>query len=180
MKIARHVCFGALLVAPLAIPAQEGRIGLSLRAGATFPSDRATRSAFGDTWLSIGISPARVEVRDGWGIDSDLAVSTREQGSNRFLAIRYTTGPILTFGEAEEPVRPFVAARAGIAYFDYRIVDAPDRVSAKRGAPTLNVEAGVILDRRAQLSVRYDLYPRYDGFRFDGLTIGFTWEIVRF
>jgi hypothetical protein len=166
----------ALVLVPTLSQAQNGGLGIGLRAGVTLPTDSKTKDAFGGTWFSFGIGPANTGIQPGMSWTPDFGITTRSNGANRLLILKGTYGVTQSLATEGSKAIPYFSARAGMAYVDYRV----GSVGARRGVFTGNAEVGIILNDQFRLSARYDFFPELNGYKFDGVTFSITWQIARF
>lgn len=153
---------------------------LSVSAGAFLPSGTKVRSAVGEAWFNVGISPSARRVGDRWTLQADLElISGSGNGGEVFLA-PLTIGLAREFRTGGSGPVPFVALRVGLAYMDYALDTSGGRQSAKRVAPTANAEVALLLNDRTRLGLRYDLFPTVDGLGFDGLTVSLQYKAISF
>lgn len=161
--------------------AQDGdSFGWGAEIGAFLPTDSTIRDLLGGTWLSYGIKPVSIKVREGVRLDTDLAVTTRQKNGNKAALVRGTVGFLQQFGDSESSTVPYVAARIGPTYFDYSITQGSVYKSSKRIGWGGNLEIGVLLSKRLRVSARYDILSEVDGFNFNGFSFGLTYQVARF
>lgn len=149
--------------------------GLRVGAGQYYPSSRLVREAFGDTWSRFSFSPGGVRLGRGLSTDFDVEALNRESFGNRVTLFSPTYGLSYSFNDNPDAV-PFVAARVGPTFADYRIAG----VSRRPVLWNTNIEAGIVLNERLRLFARYDLYTKRDGVDFSGFSINAEWLLVRF
>ena len=170
------------VAAPVFATAQDRYFGPEV--GIFFPSNAAMRAALGDEWISFGASTMTTGSFRGTPIGTNWnAVSQSRNGNTVFIA-SYSLGTMQFLGDnrgrASGGLQPFVALRAGVSYIDYAIGSGLNRTSAKRVGYNANAEFGVQITQQFVVSARYDIYSRYDGFTFDGLTLNLRYGLVRF
>ncbi len=168
------------LFVPSAARAQEDTL-YGPKVGVYMPVDGELRDLLGDRWFSIGIAAVRKSAGKRATLTVDWNIVSREDGDNRVLILSPSIGYIYAFTGPENDVQPYVAARLGLAYFDYRLARFEDQVvSGRRFGVNGNLEFGVMIGERLRLAARYDVYSRMDGFRFDGLSFELTYGLVKF
>jgi hypothetical protein len=151
--------------------------------GLFFPADSVLRNRIGSQWTTIGlggINPNEGQRKVG-GTNFNI-ISGSSAGNKIFLGA-YTLGIVEPLGDTRRRggVVPYFALRGGISYSDYAVTVATNnRVSGKRVGWNGNAELGFIWDSRLALTARYDLFPRYDGLRFDGLSVSLRYGLFNF
>lgn len=153
--------------------------------GYYFPSNSELRRALGDQWFSVGLSTSRGGELTPQQLGTSFNVITRERGGNKVFIGSYTIGSAQLLGDQRsnrlgKGLQPYVAARAGVAYFDYGIGAGSFRESGKRIGWNANAEVGFVLDGRLTLSARYDVFSRQSGFQFDGFSVSLKYGLFRF
>ncbi len=175
----RVLILGAILAPAFALA--QPRLALGIKAGVFYPTDSGLRQAFGDNWTSIGISPVRLEAKNGTRQSTDFAITARSKNGNRVFMLRPTFGVSKSFdNRGDGSVVPYVAARAGLAYIDYSIENTSRRFSGNKFGFTGNVEFGVVFNQRFAILARYDMMPRFDGFNFSGFSLEAAVQVLRF
>lgn len=169
-----------LAVAPALAHAQEGGFPVGVEVGVFYPTDRATRDAFGDTWYSFGIKPLSVSRARGRSLDTDFDVTGRSANGNRLTIVRLTVGYKQALGDPRGSSVPYAAVRVGPSYVDYAITRNNVRTSERRLGAAGNIELGVVFNDRLRLSTRYDLMQEFDGFNFNGLSFNVAYQVFRF
>ncbi len=153
--------------------------------GYYFPSNSKLRRALGNQWFSVGLSPSGGGELTRKELGTSFNVISHERGRNKVFIGSYTIGWAQLLGDQRsnrlgKGLQPYVAARAGVAYFDYGIGAGSFRESGKRIGWNANVEVGFVLDGRLTLSARYDAFSRQSGFQFDGLSVSLEYSLFRF
>lgn len=154
--------------------------------GVYLPTSSDLRLALGDQWWSVGVTT----MREGATVDRQKLgtnisfVSQSKNGNSVFLA-SYTFGALVPLGSGrarpnDSALRPFFAARAGVSYIDYAVTMGLNRFSGKKVGYNANVEAGFMMGDRLTISARYDVFSKYDGFTFDGLSFNLRYGLVQF
>lgn len=179
----RRLALSALALLPVFAHAQYGQnvsesfVGPQI--GLFFPADRTLRDAVSDRWVHYGIGSVSlsqfVQRRTNANLD---AISGSGNGS-KVAIYTYSMGIAQPLGNPrKDSTLPYFALRGGVSYMDYAVnTSALTRESAKRLGFNGNAELGVIVNGRLSLSARYDVFPQYDGLRFDGLTLSLKYGI---
>ncbi|MCE9558389.1 MAG: hypothetical protein K8R88_05510 [Armatimonadetes bacterium] len=156
--------------------------GLGLSVSAFFPTSSKIKSAFQSSTISFGLSPTNIYFKDGMHTDFDLTVLTDSRSGSRYTVVLPSFGLLKSFGGSQQRsgVKPFVAARLGPAYYDYSILQGVNRTSERGWGLNANTEFGFFMNEKLRLSARYDWISASKGFRFDGLSLGATWQFVKF
>lgn len=144
----------------------------NLKAGIFMPTSTEMRDLFGDTWLSMGITPGQKVFTDKWTFGGDIGLIWANRGGNRLLLVPGTVGFSRRFSSGKETVVPYAAIRAGVAYYDYSITRplGPTFTRTKFNT-TANAELGLVVSQKLTLGARYDWFAKSDDFQFDGLTL---------
>lgn len=158
-----------------------GGLRIGPKASVFYPADKKTRNALGSTWFGIGLGPVGTTgPREKSKLDSDLRIMSRDSRGNRFFMISPSVGPMISLGDPNQRgFVPYAAVRVGPAYFDYAIGSGNARIKKKRLGFNLNAELGATLSDSGRLSVRYDTMSRFDGFKFDGLSLELMFSLGR-
>ena len=175
--LAVTVCLSALAL-PLAARAQDAYFGPQV--GFFFPQSQVLRDAMGDSWFSFGASRIRAfEANHGKLAFDWNAIGQRNDGSSVFI-LTGSYGYVLALAPQGSETEPYFAVRAGLAYIDYAVNTPSGRQSRKVISPNANAAIGANLSRRVNVELRYDLWSRYDGLSFDGLTLSLRVGVWRF
>ncbi len=171
---------------PLAAPMQwrnqdQGLFGVSV--GWYFPTNGLIRDRFGNKVFDVGFSAPFQGVQNQGGQQSSTSfgIISAEKSGDRMMIIPATFGIMKMTGGRGEGTKPYVAARAGVAYFDYRVTD-PDTASRRSGRKfnfTANVEGGLILNQNLRLAAKYNWFPKVDGFDFSGIEVKLSYQFFR-
>lgn len=149
--------------------------------GVFYPTDSTLRDALGNAWYSVGLTTMRQGTIQSKAIGTNLNFISQTKNGNKVFMASYTLGLFQPLSGPENKVRPFFAARAGLSYIDYALnTDPATRVSAKRIGYNANVEFGFQVSDRLTLAARYDVFSKYDGLSFDGLSLSLKYGIVKF
>lgn len=170
----------AVLVGPAHSQAIEvSEFGLGVSFGAYFPQSREIRDLLGGTWISYGVSPVRRENPSGWKFDLSFDYVARSKNGNRVSVLGVGFGVRKVFGTNNE-FRPYVAAHVGPAYMDYAIFRGASRIADRKLSLMGNLEVGVIISDKIKIRARYVPIAKSDGFDFSGISIGITYQLLRF
>lgn len=146
-----------------------------------FPTSGKMRDALGNNFFDVGLSAPFAQMKpDGTQASSSFGVITANRNGNRLFILPATFGVMKMMGRGQES-KPYVAARAGIAYYDYRITDPSTlvRKSGNRIGYTGNLEAGVILSQNLRVAARYNWFSKVDGFDFTGIELKLAYQFFR-
>lgn len=168
-------------IVSLSVAVSAGGLRIGPKASVFYPSDKKTRNAFGGTWYGFGLGPVGTTgPREKSRLDSDLRIMSRDSRGNRFFMLSPSVGPMVTLGDPNQRgFVPYAAVRVGPAYFDYAVGSGNARIKKKRLGFNLNAEVGATLSDSGRLSLRYDTMSRFDGFKFDGLSLEFMFSLGR-
>ncbi|MCW5938369.1 MAG: hypothetical protein KF884_07540 [Fimbriimonadaceae bacterium] len=172
----------ALTLVPVAL-AQSNQTEqfLGPEVGVFFPTSSKLKDRLGDSWFSFGFGRSTAVPGGKTRTAVDWTGFSKSSGGNKVFMGAVTFGAVLPLGETTSEVVPYVAGRAGLSYIDYAINVTPaQREGGKRLGYNANAEIGVNIGKRVNLAVRYDVFPQYDGFRFDGLSITLKYGLTRF
>ncbi len=158
-----------------AVNAQNTIYGLKVGAGFFFPTDSFTKDIFGDTWTRLSFSPTRIQTDRQTRLDFDMQVLSRNSNSNRLFIISPSLG-IRSALNSDGQFKPYVAARAGIGYADYRILGT----SSNGILLNTNFELGAVVGDRFRIFGRYDLFSKRDGLDFSGFSINAELAVFTF
>ncbi|MCC7103489.1 MAG: hypothetical protein IT206_10475 [Fimbriimonadaceae bacterium] len=150
--------------------------GLGLGGGVFYPSSSLVRDLFGSSWVSYGISPASAESSVGGKIAYDLQIFARSRGGNRMFLISPSVGWSQGFAKNSRGAVPYLAARIGPAYTDFRIFGDTERGLIMN----TNFEAGVTVGERLRVFGRYDAFTKRGGVDFSGFSFGASWLFASF
>lgn len=174
-------CLALIAASPFAAFAQTDQIAIGGNVGVFVPTNKATRDALGNSWISWGIGPVPIVSRDGRRISSDLGFVAHSNNGNRLFMIKPTIGVSQTFGDATKAgAVPFIAVRTGPAYANYSITTNGVKVSGSKIGWNGNAEVGIIFNQNFILSARYDVMSQFSGFNFNGWTLSARFQIARF
>lgn len=149
--------------------------------GVFYPSDNTLRDALGDAWISFGVSRVRIDPYSKQNLGFDWNAFSKERSGSKVFMIAGTMGYTVPFAKPGQQMRPYLAVRGGLSYIDYAVNKAVNnRVSGKRIGFNGNAELGVNVGERLNVSVRYDLFPDYEGLGFSGLSLSLKWGLARF
>jgi hypothetical protein len=152
-----------------------------IKAGVFLPSSSTLRSIFGDTWLSVGLTPQQSNTSTGnLTFGADIGLIYANSGGNNLTLIPLTFGYTMKFSDPNDAVVPYGAVRAGGAYYDYSISYNSTNYSKSKIDLTGNVEVGIIFQKKFTLAARYDWFAESDHFNFDGLTFWAELQLFRF
>jgi hypothetical protein len=179
----RRLALSALAFLPVFAHAQFGQnvteSFLGPEVGVFLPADRTLRDGVAERWTRFGVGSVSLSqfVQKKSNVSLD-AISGSGNGS-KVAIYTYSMGIAQPLGNPrKDSSLPYFALRAGVSYMDYAVnTSATTRESAKRIGFNGNAELGIILNGRISLSARYDVFPQYDGLRFDGLTLSLKYGI---
>ncbi len=154
----------------------QSSYGLSAGGGFYFPSSSLLRDAFGDSWTRISFSPGSSRSASGSRLDFDVQVISRDSNSNRLFIIAPTIGYSQSLGNNQKGFVPYVAARVGPAFADYRI----SSISRRETLLNTNFEVGATLGDRFRVFGRYDAFGKRNGVDFSGFSINAEWLFASF
>lgn len=182
----RRLALSALALLPVFAHAQFGQnvnesfIGPEV--GVFFPTDRALRDGVNERWTRFGVGAVSLSNFLQKKTNVSLDAITGSGNGSKVAIYTYSMGIAQPLGDARrDSTLPYFAIRAGISYMDYAVnTSTTTRESAKRLGFNGNAELGVIVNGRLSLSARYDIFPQYDGLRFDGLTLSLKYGISGF
>lgn len=164
------------LVGALSSFASADSYGLSIGAGIFYPSSAAVRDAFGSEWLNIGVAPGSSRSSIGGRLDYDLQIQSRSKYGNRMFLITPTVGWSQGFGNDAKGTIPYVAARIGPAYTDFRLFGDTERGIIIN----TNFELGATVGERLRVFGRYDAYSKRAGVNFSGFSLNAQWLFASF
>ncbi len=166
------------LAASVAAQAQTRYIGPDI--GVFYPSSSTLRDALGDSWFSIGATTMRDGVQQAKALGTNWNVISKSNGGNKVFMGSYSLGIYQPLSGPENSIRPFFALRGGAAYIDYALGPSNARTAGKRLGYNANVEFGITFNEKLSLSARYDVFSKYDGLSFDGLSLSLRYALVKF
>ncbi len=170
----------ALALAPTLASAQSSTyVGPSV--GIFFPADSKIRDAMGDSWISFGASRVKIDPNRKQNLGYDWNAFSKGANGNKVFMLAGTMGYTIPLGQPGDSTRPYFAIRGGLSYIDYALNTAPTtRLSGKRIGFDANVEFGINVGDRLNISARYDMFPEYEGLRFSGFSLALKWGVARF
>lgn len=151
--------------------------------GLYLPAQSALRDAVGSQWVSLGLGSVSLKDAQKTKFSPNFNAITGDKNGNKIFLFSYSFGMTqpLTSDLSKAGVVPFYALRGGLSYIDYGVTTAPGvRTSGKKLGWNGNAEVGIIFSQRLALSARYDLFPRYDGLQFDGLSLSLKYGLFNF
>ncbi|MCA0359790.1 MAG: hypothetical protein LCH41_01920 [Armatimonadetes bacterium] len=150
--------------------------------GVFLPTDGALKTALGDQWFSVGISTMKQGDLRRSNTGTNMNFVTQAKNGNKVFIGSYSIGLFQPFGDGRQrnSSRPYFAARAGVSYIDYAIGVGINRDSGKRVGYNANAELGILFGDRLNLSVRYDVNSKHDGYSFDGLSVSLRYGLAKF
>ena len=163
--------------------------------GVFLPTDGALKTALGDQWFSIGLSTMKQGDLRSTKTGTNMNFVTQAKNGNKVFIGSYSIGLFQPFGDGSvrSATRPYFAVRAGVSYIDYAINVgggnnsalvgrgiSNGRATGKRIGYNANAELGILFGDRLNLSVRYDVNSKYDGFGFDGLSVSLRYGLAKF
>ena len=153
----------------------QAQIKWGIRGGVFIPSSAELRDGIDDAWYSWGIGPMNLGSKRGRVMTGDIQVISHSGKGNRALMLLPTYGLMYTREEKQgETFVPYVAARVGPSYVDYRLTTGSGTFSGRRWGSTGNVEVGAFLGPRFRVHARYDALSKMQGINFSGLSAGVT------
>lgn len=158
--------------------AQSPLMGITI--GVFFPTDTEIRDLVGKSFFQFGFSPSVGIQKEKYSIRPELNFLGGSGNGNRFSIIAVPITFTMPLGMGQEKTTPYIAAGAGLTYFDYDIT-RPGPVNFRdKGIGTIaHVEAGIVFGDRMRLSARYNMLSERDGFNFNGLQVGLSWQFFR-
>ena len=163
-------------IALLGAFANADTYGLSVSTGIFYPTSDLVKSAFGDQWWGFGVSPGSSRSSIGGRIDYDLNVLTRSKNGNRVFLVAPSVGWSQGFGTNAGGTVPYLAARIGPAYTDFKLCG----ISERGLLINTNFEAGVTVGERLRVFGRYDAFTKRAGVNFSGLSLNASWLFPSF
>ncbi len=151
-----------------------------VRAGLFFPTSAALKDVMGDRWFSFGLARVRKEARGGTKLVIDLEMIRNRNGDNKVAMLTPSATLLKDFAEPGATTFPYVGVGLGLTYFDYSLRANGVYQSTKRVGPSVNLQAGYVIDSRFVVSIRYNWMPSYDGFGFSGFTISAGYGFIKF
>lgn len=149
--------------------------------GVFFPTQSNLRDAMGDAWFSFGASRVKIDPYSKQNIGWDWNAFSKDRSGSKVFMFAGTVGYTMPFAAPGASARPYFAVRGGLSYVDYAVnTSAVNRVSAKRVGFNANMELGINVGERFNISARYDLFPEYDGLNFSGFSLALKWGVARF
>lgn len=190
LRFSRATSWGAgFALLGLAVPAlgqSRHKTWWGVDVGFYRPTSGEIRDAFGDSLFRFGLRPFENRITKDWKFAVDVTILSARSGDDRLLAIPLTFGFTRSFGNPEDTAIPFVQVAAGPAYYDYAIgrdVEAEgtttERVKDRKWGSNVNLEAGVMFNRRFSVSVRGDWYSKTDDFDFSGVSLTLSYAAFR-
>ncbi len=150
-------------------------------AGVFYPQSQLLKDAFGDNWITFGISPSRKPDKYGWLISPDANIIYNDSDGSRVLMIPVSVGLANRTKIKGSDWTPYVAARVGAAYVDYGIRTSPStKLSDTDWVMNANAEAGIIYKDSVRIRARYDWFGKSNDVLFDGLSLTISWTAIRF
>ncbi|MBS1724966.1 MAG: outer membrane beta-barrel protein [Armatimonadetes bacterium] len=183
MRSGRTYCclaLAALVTAPAVSNAQaDPYLGPSI--GVFFPSNSNLRDAMGDAWISFGASRVRLDPYAKQNVGFDWNAFSKDNDGNRVFMLVGSMGYTIPFSKPGDSMRPYLAVRGGLTYIDYAVNLTPaNRVGGKKIGANANVEIGINVGDRLNVSARYDIMPSYDSLNFSGFSLALKWGIAKF
>jgi hypothetical protein len=153
----------------------------NVNAGVVFTQIPTLTDAFWEDKVNFGLSPNRKPDRNGWLISPDVNVIYNESRGNRILIVPLTVGVANRSKVKGSDWTPYIAARVGAAYTDYRIDFSPSsRLRDNDWVMNANAEVGAIYKDSLRIRARYDWYRKTNGLLLDGLSLNISWTAIRF
>ncbi len=178
-RLLSTTALAALLVPGFAL-AQSSYAGPEF--GVFLPTDGALKTALGDQWFSVGLSTMKQGDLRTTRTGTNMNFVTQSKNGNKVFIGSYSIGLFQPFGDGSmrNSTRPYFAARAGVSYIDYAIGTGVNRDADKRIGYNANAELGILFGDRLNLSVRYDVNSKHDGYSFDGLSVSLRYGLAKF
>lgn len=181
------VTLAAVLGLPASSSAQaHGKTWWGVDIGFYRPNSGEIRDAFGDSLFRFGLRPFENRITKDWKFAVDVNILSARSGDDRLLAIPLTVGFTRSFGNPEDAAIPFVQIAAGPTYYDYSIGrevevqgNGTEQVKGSKWGSNVNLEAGVMFNRRFSVSVRGDWYSKTDDFDFSGVSFTLSYAAFR-
>lgn len=172
----RKVLFPVVALATSLSFANDPNVGFKI--GVFLPTNSAVKTALGDSWLSYGINFGTIQDASGRSMGADTSFLSREANGNRIFMGTLSYGVLMPLGGMKygSAAQPYLAVRAGATYADYRIGAISENGILFNG----NVEVGINVGSNMNLSARYDLVGKTNGFDFSGATLQLKWQILSF
>jgi hypothetical protein len=170
-----------LAAGPLAIAAShalaQGTPLYGISVGGYFPTDGEIRDLVGKSFLQLGFSPNVGVSKEKFSLRPELVYIGGSGHGNRFSIFAIPITAVMPLSLTDQKTTPYIAAGAGLTYFDYDIT-RPGPTNFRRsgvGAIT-HFEAGMVFGDRVKLSARYNILSGSQGFNFNGIQVGISWQ----
>lgn len=156
--------------------AQTPLMGISV--GVFMPMDSEMKSLFGDTWFQYGFSPSIKLRNKETDIRPELSILSQSKDGNRLLIVSVPVSFVKRFADENSSSVPYVNFGAGPTFFDYSIqrVGSLTRYDKDRFGWSVHGEVGLVLSNRIRVHTRYVKFSEHDGFRFDGVQLGLSYQ----
>lgn len=154
-----------------------------------FFSQARTKNAFGSSILYYGLTVTQNNIGYNWSVKPDFGFFAASKNDNRLFIVPLMAVVSKKFAKPGDEVQPYVKLGAGIAYFDYRIIESTGgggggafpqplggtvRTSGHKFGMASTAEFGVVAAQRFRVFASYNLYSKQSGFDFSGFQIGAT------
>jgi hypothetical protein len=172
-----------LVVSPVFAQKKSNRLGIGVSFGAFFPTDKRVIEATSSSTYSFGLSPTNIYYKDGLNSTFDVQILSNNLRGSKYFVLIPSYGYVKTFGDKDKVsgVKPFAALRVGPAYSDFSMVSGVNTKSrGKQLGFNANAELGVFMSETVRLSARYDVFSKTKQYKWDGLSLGLTWQFGRF
>lgn len=149
---------------------------LGLAVGSYTPIDSDVKDTFGGTKLRVGLRPLLTEAPERVRFMYDVSFYSLEKDDDQAILIPLTIGVIQGFGQGTK-LQSYAGVNAGIFYGR---VDAPSIGTWDSGWRwTANATVGLIYNKRLSLEARYEVMPRFAGFKFDSFSLMVGYKILQ-
>jgi hypothetical protein len=153
---------------------------LGITVGGFFPTDSEIRDLVGKSFLQFGISPGGGITKEKYSIKPELTFLGGSGNGNRFSIWGLPVTITIPLGMGRETNIPYVAAGIGPTYFDYNITrPGPTNFNDKGFGVISHIEGGMVFSQNLKLSIRYNMLSEKDGFNFNGVQVGLSWQFFK-
>jgi hypothetical protein len=158
----------------------SSQTGIGVSVGVFEPSSGQIRSDLGNQGLQFGLGGASTGRPSEGSLTPEYTLIIDQGNGNKLFALPFTYGYEYHFGSGStSKFLPYVRPFAGIAYFDYSILDfaSGQYSSAKQFAGTYGVEGGLMISKKIKISAAYNYFTKVGGFNFNGLTLSASYSL---
>jgi len=137
------------------------------------------RDLVGSSFLQFGFSPSVGVNSAKFSVRPELSFLGGSGNGNRFSIFAIPITAVMPLGSSGGTT-PYIAIGAGPTYYDYNITRPGPTNFRGRGVGFIShAEAGMVFGDRMRLSARYNMLSEKDGFNFNGIQIGLSWQFIR-